>query len=102
MAAPPPPPPYHKTYAGRGESHEIYNFGRHFIDYHYYMLSLFDPSPRVDKKISKEIMQLYYVTYMATSYQKKPCNGSHEIYNLSIPFLIFCNTTFVCFIYVQW
>ena len=29
---------------------DIYNFGRPMLDYHYYMLSLFDPCPRVDKK----------------------------------------------------
>ena len=29
---------------------DIYNYGRLFLDYHYYMLSLFDPCPRVDKK----------------------------------------------------
>ena len=38
---------------------DIYNFGRPFLDYHYYMLSLFDPCPRVDKKWRSLLYDLY-------------------------------------------
>ena len=46
--------------------HEIYNFGRPFIVHHYYILSLSDLCLGVEKKIFKEIMHFYYMTYMAT------------------------------------
>ena len=35
-------------------NHEIYNFGRPFLGYHYYILGLFDLCPGVEKKIFKE------------------------------------------------
>ena len=45
--------------------HEIYTFGRLFLGHHYYKLSLFEPCPRVEKKILKEIMHFHYMTQMA-------------------------------------
>ena len=56
--------PYHKNPCTGG--HEIYNFGRPFLDHHYYILSLFDLCLGVEKKIFKEIMHFHYMTYMAT------------------------------------
>ena len=48
----------------RGGS-EIYNFGRPFLGNHYYILGLFDLCQGVEKKILKEKMHFYYMTYMA-------------------------------------
>ena len=45
--------------------HEIYNFGGPFLCHHYYILSLSDLCLGVEKKIFKEIMHFYYMTYMA-------------------------------------
>ena len=56
--------PLHKNPCPRG--HEIYNFGRPFLGYHYYILSLSDLCLGVEKKIFKEKVHFYYITYMAT------------------------------------
>ena len=56
--------PEHKNPFPRG--HEIFKFSRPFLGYHYYILSWFDLSLGVEKKIFKEIMHFYYMTYMAT------------------------------------
>ena len=58
MAMPP-----HKNPCPRG--HEIYNFGRPFLGHHYYILGLSDLCLGIEKKIFKEIMHFYYMTYMA-------------------------------------
>ena len=39
--------------------HESYNFGRPFFCHHYYIHSLSEPCPWVEKKIFKEIHQFY-------------------------------------------
>ena len=41
-------------------------FGRPFLGHHYYILGLSDLCLGVEKKIFKEIMHFYYMTYMAT------------------------------------
>ena len=46
--------------------HVIYNFGRLFRGHHYYILGLSDLCLGVEKKIFKEIMHFYRMTYMAT------------------------------------
>ena len=56
--------PLHKNPCPRG--HEIYNFDRPFLGHHYYILGLSDLCLGVEKKIFKEIMHFYYMTYMAT------------------------------------
>ena len=40
---------FHKNPCPRG--HEIYNFGRPFFGHHYYILSLSEQIPEVEKKI---------------------------------------------------
>ena len=42
--------------------HELYNFGRFFLVPHYYILNLFEPCPRVEKKIFKENINLTLLT----------------------------------------
>ena len=44
--------PEHKNPCPRG--HEIYNFGRPFLGYHYYIFGLSDQCLRVEKKIFKQ------------------------------------------------
>ena len=65
----------------------IYNFGRLFLGYHYYTLSLSDLCLGVEKKILKKIINFHYMTYLATPQHKKPCPGGHGIYNFGRPFL---------------
>ena len=55
-----------KIHIHYNDLYEIYNFGKPFLGHHYYILSLSDPCPGVEKKIFKEIMHFYYMTYMAT------------------------------------
>ena len=68
--------------------HEIYNFGRPFLDHHYYLLSLSDPCPGVEKKIFKEILYFHYLTciLVATTWYKNPCPRGHDIYKFGWPF----------------
>ena len=40
---------HHKNPYPRG--HEIYNFGRHLLGHHYYVYSLSEPCPGLEKKI---------------------------------------------------
>ena len=79
--------PYNKNHCPRG--HEIYNFGRPFLGHYYYIFGLSDLCLGVEKKIFKEIMHFYYMTYMATPWHKNPCPWGHEIYNSGSPF--FCH-----------
>ena len=46
--------------------YDIYNFGRPFLGYHYYILSLFDLCLRIEKKIFKETLHFHYLSYMTT------------------------------------
>ena len=58
--------PEHKNPCPRG--HEMYNFGRAFLVHHYYIvIGLSDLCLGVEKKIFKEIIHFYSMTYMATS-----------------------------------
>ena len=43
--------------------HEIHNFGRPFLGYHYYILSLSDLCLGVEKKVYKQIMYFHYMSY---------------------------------------
>ena len=49
--------PQHKNPCPGG--HEIYNFGRPIIGHHYYLLSLIELFPGVEKKTFKEIHKFY-------------------------------------------
>ena len=56
--------PQHKNpYPG---GHEIYYFGRPFLDHQYYIHSLSDLCLGVENKIFKEIKHFQYMTYKAT------------------------------------
>ena len=66
--------PEHKNpYPG---GHEIYNFGRPFLGHHYYILGLSDLCLGVEKKIFKEIMHFYSMTYGHTLAQEPLPRGS--------------------------
>ena len=67
--------------------HEIYNFGRPFLGHYYYILGLSDQCLGVEKKIFKEIMHFYYMTYKAMPLHKNPFPEGHKIYNFVRPFL---------------
>ena len=54
------------------QGHEIYNFDRFFLCHHYYIFSLSDPCPWVEKKIFREIHPRIIFHW----------GGGHEIYNL--------------------
>ena len=80
--------PQHKNRCPGG--HEIYNFIRPFLGHFYFIVSLSDLCLGAEKKIFKEIIHFYYMTYMATPYRpqhKNPCPGSHESCNFDRPFL---------------
>ena len=53
-----------KNHCPRG--HEIYNFGKPFLGYHYYKPGLSDLCLGGEKKIFKEIINFSYITYTAT------------------------------------
>ena len=57
--------PKHKNPCPVG--HGIYNFGRPFFGYHYFMLSFSYLCQGEEKKIFKQIMHFHYMPYMATS-----------------------------------
>ena len=67
--------------------HESYNSSKPFLGHHYYILSLIHLCLGVEKKILKEKMHFYHITYMATPQHKNPCPGRYEIYNFGRPFL---------------
>ena len=46
--------------------HELYNFGRPFLIYHYYMLGLSDLCLGGEEKIFKAIMVFHNMSYMTT------------------------------------
>ena len=77
--------------------HEIFNFGRSTLGYHNYILSLSNLCLGVEKKIFKEIMHFYIMTYINIYIylHKNPCAGGHEIYNFGRPSLSYL----VCLIY---
>ena len=79
--------PQQRTPADCPRGHEIYNFGRHFLDHHTCILTLSVLCLGEEKKIFKEIMHFHYMIYMATPQHKNPCPKGHEIYNLGKPFL---------------
>ena len=53
--------PYYKTPCPGG--HEIYNFSRPFLGHHYFIVSFSDICLGIEKKIFKELMHFYYMTY---------------------------------------
>ena len=74
--------PQHKNPCPGG--HEIYNFGRPFLGYHYYILGLSDQCLGVEKKIFQEIHQ-FYIFYPKIT--PPPFGwGGHEIYNFLSPY----------------
>ena len=64
IATPIPPstrkPPTQKDTSPSG--HEIYNFGRPFLGYHYYILNLSVPCSRDEKREREEILHFHYMT----------------------------------------
>ena len=74
-------------------NHEIYNFGRLFLDYHYYTHPL-----GVERRFSKHY---HFMTYTPTPQHKNPCPEGNEIYNLVDPslFIITLNIVKLCLIY---
>ena len=50
----------------------IYNFGRPFLGYHYYILGLSNLCLGAEKNF-KEITHFLYLTYMTTPQHKNPC-----------------------------
>ena len=76
--------PLHKNPCPGGD--EIYNFGRPFLDRHYYIHSLPDLCLWIEKKIFKEMMHFHYMTYdQVLSHELLP--RGLEIYNCGRPFL---------------
>ena len=68
--------------------HEIYNFGRPFLGYHYYILSLSDLFLEVDKKILMK-----YINFTFFSPKPPPLwVVGHEIYNFMSLFLCMLHT----------
>ena len=63
--------------------HEIYKFGRPFIRNYYYILTLFDPCPSVDRKRIRNIVFSLYGHDPA----QEPYPVGHKIYNFGILFL---------------
>ena len=59
------------------EGHEIYSFGRPFLGHHYYIHSLPDLCPGVDKTILKEKIYCHNMAFMSTPYHKNPCPGGN-------------------------
>ena len=89
--------PQHKNPCPRGQ--EIYNFGRHFLGHHYYILSLSDVCLGDERKIFKEIMHFYYMTYMVTPQNLTP--GVMKFTILVDPSL-FIITTYLVFLINTW
>ena len=63
------------------------NFSTSFLSHHYYTLSLFDLCLGEEKKIFKEIMHFYYMTYNGHALAQEPLPRGHKIYNFGRPFL---------------
>ena len=64
--------------------HEIYNFGRPFLEHHNFILSLSVFMSRSREENFKR--NNAFSQYLATPQRKNPCPGSHEIYNYNRPF----------------
>ena len=60
------------------EDNSIYNFCKLFLGHHYYTFNLSDVCLSEEKKILKEIMHSYSLTFMATTQHNNPCLGGHE------------------------
>ena len=43
------------------EGHKIYNFGRHFLGYHYYTINLSEPCPNLEKIFLKQTSILHFL-----------------------------------------
>ena len=78
--------PLHKNPCLGG--HENYNFGRHFLVYHCYILVCLIYAMEKRRRFFKEIMHFHYMTYMDTPLHKNPCLGGHEIYNFGGNFIV--------------
>ena len=73
--------PLHKNRCPRG--HEIYNFGKPFLAYHYYILGLSDLCLVVEKKI---FLKKYSNFTLFTPQLPPLWVGGHEIYNFLSPY----------------
>ena len=91
-------PQYKKPYP-RG--HEFSNFGRPLLGHHQYILGLSDLCLGVEKKIFKEMMHFYYVTYMATFSTRNPTPGVMKFPILVDHSLVIITTYLVCPIYAR-
>ena len=75
-------------------AHKIYNFSRHFLSHHNYILSLSVLCLGVEKKIFKEMMHFNYITYVAMPQFKNPCPGG--VMKFTIPSLVIITIHLVC------
>ena len=66
---------------------ETKRFGKPFFGDYNFALSLSLSFPRVQKMILIEILQIHYMTYMATPQNKNPNPEGHKLYNFGRPFL---------------
>ena len=88
--------PYHKNRCPRG--HEIYNFGRPFLGYYYYILSLPDLCLEVEKKIFKEVIYSHWLIWPCPSL-RTPAQGVMKVMILVDPSLVIYTIYIVCLIY---
>ena len=73
----------HKNYG----THEIYNFGRPFLVYHYYILSLSDLYPGVEKRNFYKMKKKEIKKSMILTKHYQPWEGEcHESYNSLSPY----------------
>ena len=88
-----------KIHIHYNDLYEIYNFGTSFLGPHYYTLSLFVLCLGVKKKIVKEIMHFYCMTYMTTpQHIKTPAPGVMKFTILVDPSLVIITKYLVCLI----
>ena len=76
--------PQHNSCPG---GNEIYKFGGHFPGYHYYIINLYDPCSRAEKKSFTEIIYFHFMTCMTTPQHNNPCPRGHQIKNFGKSFL---------------
>ena len=50
-------------------------------------MCLSEPTPKLKKKVLKEIMHFHYMTFIAKPWHKTPCPGGYGTYNFSKLFI---------------
>ena len=80
--------PKHKNPWSGGN--EIHNFGKPFLGYHFYTLSLSEPCPWVEKKIFLRNTSILH--FLPQNYL--PLGWGHEIYNICLLTLQMLHTKF--------